>query len=99
MIITAQRQRFGTGIIVDGSGKSIKRKVLSMNEAIAKMPPVETSDDVSTRQKWEFSDLPSVDAAIVQFPSTNGFVSALITSYRVSYQFPGGICVMLSCDP
>ena len=91
MVITAHRQRFGTGIIVDGSRKSIKRKVLSMNEAISKMPPVETSEDLSTRQKWDFSDLPSVDAAIVQFPSTNGAVSALITSYRVSYRFPAGL--------
>ena len=36
------------------------------------------------RQPWEVVSLPSVDAAVVQFPYTNGFVSLLITSYRVS---------------
>jgi hypothetical protein len=86
MVVAAQRQRFGTGVLVDGSRKSIKTKALKLNEAIAKIPPAERSEEVSTHHKWEFSNLPSVDAAIVQFPSTYGFVSALITSYRVSYQ-------------
>ena len=84
MLVAAQRQRFGTGVLVGGSEKSIKAKVLSMNAAIAKLPPVPTSEAELAHQMWAFSDLPSVDAAVIQFPSTNGFVSALITSYRVS---------------
>lgn len=83
MVVAAQRQRFGTGVLVDGSRKSIKTKALKLNEAIAKIPPAERSEEVSTHHKWEFSNLPSVDAAIVQFPSTYGFVSALITSYKI----------------
>ena len=84
MLVAAQRQRFGTGVLVGGSEKSIKAKVLSMNAAIAKLPPVPTSEAELAHQMWAFSDLPSVDAAVIQFPSTYGFVSALITSYRVS---------------
>lgn len=83
-------QRFGTGILVDGSkeGKALKQKFLHDNAAIAKMSPWGQKEDPTPlakfqREPWKHVSLPSVDAAVVQFPGTNGFVSLLITSYRI----------------
>ena len=85
-------QRFATGILVDGSrpGKALKHTLLhDKNPIIATMEPAGVKEDVTPlaeyqRQPWKHVNLPSVDAAVVQFPYTNGFVSILITSYRVS---------------
>ena len=85
------RQRYFTGILTDGSGKAMKKKLIANNDAIiAKFPPLGEHDEKTPielfrRQKWSVGDFPSVDAAVVQFPSTNGFMSALITSYWVSF--------------
>jgi hypothetical protein len=89
--MNARRIRFGTGILVGESGEDRKDKLLAMNPEIeakvnngALAGPDITNMDRFRLKTWEVVDLPSVDAAVLQFPHTGGFVSALLTAYRVS---------------
>jgi hypothetical protein len=79
-------QRFVTGILlVDASRKSLEQTLLPKptNKKGRKNQP---TDDNQTPPSniWSKSDLPSVDAGVLEFPCTFGFVSALMMSYRVS---------------
>ena len=83
-----RRQRFAAGFLaMDKEGKKIKEKLLGKNAEIK--PP--TAEDIVElpafklwpRLKYETTTLPSVNCAYVNFPFTNGFVSALIHSWKV----------------
>ena len=82
------RTRFGIGILAGKSGKPLSVKLLKKNKELAK-EPIPADESVLTNMErfrtleWLKVDLPSVDAAVVRFPHTGGFVSALITSYKV----------------
>lgn len=79
--------RFACGILVDRKGKDIMKALLGMNDEIRKLQTPDDEDipafNLWKRITYESISLPSLDAAVVQFPYTNGIVSALVLSYRV----------------
>ena len=96
MDVSGGRQRSGTGLLLDKKGLEEKGQGLldsnpSLEEEYAKMDETAKEDlTASARFKllpWDSTTLPSVDAAVVQFPHTGGFVSALVSSYKVRPRF------------
>mmetsp|Transcript_12683 Transcript_12683/g.29454 ORF Transcript_12683/g.29454 Transcript_12683/m.29454 type:complete len:175 (-) Transcript_12683:57-581(-) len=88
MKVGGKYQRFATGILVDNTGLEMGNKLLAMNEEIKKQALAKKSPDLGVHDRFKLQEylntsLPSVDAAIVHFPYTNGFVSALFHSYKV----------------
>ena len=84
-------QRFATGILVDKTGRDKKKRLMGLNEGIRAVKYTDDDDDYSVEKVWKqieykSTSLPSLDAAIVQFPFTNGFVSALTHSYKVRWK-------------
>lgn len=85
--MSAQHQRFAGGILVDKTGIDKKKQLLGMNKEIRKVV-FANDEDIPAEKTWDSIEyksksLPSLDAAVLQFPFTNGFVSALTHSYKV----------------
>jgi hypothetical protein len=86
--VAGRQQRFACGYLAtDVEGKKIKKALLEKNDEKT-APTAEELYDLPARSLWptllyESQSLPSVKAAVVQFPFTNGFVSALVHSYKV----------------
>lgn len=77
--------RYFSGILIDGSKKELKKRLLKKNDEIANL----TRDDGGfqdwfVRLRYDVGDLPSVRCAVTTFPYTDGFVSALMHNYKVS---------------
>ena len=90
MAMGGATQRFATGILVDKTGRDKKKQLMGMNEGIRAIKYTD-DDDYSVDNVWKqieykSTSLPSLDAAVVQFPFTNGFVSALTHSYKVRWK-------------
>jgi hypothetical protein len=90
MAMGGATQRFATGILVDKTGRDKKKQLMGMNEGIRAIKYTD-DDDYSVENVWKqieykSTSLPSLDAAVVQFPFTNGFVSALTHSYKVRWK-------------
>lgn len=90
MQMGGERQRFASGILVDNKGmKEHGQKLLDMNPGIAKKSAATPNqEDLAPFKRFKLQEyktvsLPSVDAAVVQFPFTNGFMSAVAASYKV----------------
>lgn len=86
--VGGRRQRFASGILVDNRGKDMKKKLLDMNPSILAQQKGKDLSELPAFELWpateyESTSLPSLDAAVANFPFTNGFVSALILSYKV----------------
>jgi hypothetical protein len=86
--VAGRQQRFACGYLAtDTDGKKVKKVLLEKNDE--KTPPTEQDIyELPARNLWpallyESQSLPSVKAAVVQFPFTNGFVSALVHSYKI----------------
>lgn len=67
--------------------KVYQQQLLAVNDNIQPATEPEQSE-LPVRELWkrlpyQYADLPSVNAAVVQFPFTDGFVSALIHSWKV----------------
>lgn len=87
MTIGVRPPRFASGILVDRKGADKKKTLLGMNDVI-RQRQISENDDLPAYKLWECTTyestlLPRVDAAVVQFPFTDGIVSALVLSYRV----------------
>lgn len=87
--MTGRSMRFACGILVDKKGADMKQTLLDMNPEIRELQEENTDEDPPALTVWKLTSyeevsLPSVDAAVVQFPSTNGIVSSLVLQYRVS---------------
>jgi len=83
-----RRQRFMTGIMAGEAGIPKMNKLQAMNRGKTKKLTEAQKEDMSAQKyfetiPYEMVDLPSVDALVLQYPFTNGFVSALMFSYRV----------------
>lgn len=87
-LLGGRKLRFASGYLVTNkSGKKIKKQLLAKNSQIK--PP--TEDDIENlpaldfwkRLSYKSVNLPKVSAAVAQFPFTNGFVSAMVTSWKV----------------
>lgn len=94
MEIGGRKLRWATGILVADSEKEKIDKLLSLNtptddQATPKRYPTDdemgnlSATQVFGMLPYELADVPSVDALVVQFPHTHGFVSALVMSYKV----------------
>jgi hypothetical protein len=107
-----RRQRFMTGMLmgtVIGEEQEEKEQeymetLLSKNPALL-AKPLQKEDyvELSAMELWarlpyETADLPSVDALVLHFPFTNGFVSALILGYKVRVFVAVGTVVQLECQ-
>jgi hypothetical protein len=90
--VSGRQQRFACGYLstpetADLDGKKVKKTLMERNDE--NTPPTETEVYMlPARTLWakivyESQQLPSVKAAVVQFPFTNGFVSALVHSYKI----------------
>lgn len=83
-----RRQRFAVGYLAtDGETRKVKKDLLAKNTEIV-IPTKDEEDEIGVFELWpkvKFSStaLPSVKSAVLQFPHTNGFVSALIFTYKV----------------
>lgn len=87
--LPGRSMRFACGVLVDKKGAEKKQALLNMNEEIRELQEANTDDDPPAHTLWKMTSyeeisLPSVDAAVVQFPSTNGITSSLVLQYRVS---------------
>jgi len=83
-----RRQRFAAGYLVtDKEGKKIKKELMDKNAEIKPPSPEDIIElpafQLWPRLKYETTSLPSVNCAVVNFPFTNGFVSAMIHSWKV----------------
>eukprot|EP00979_Chaetoceros_neogracilis_P006593 scaffold1340_cov277-Chaetoceros_neogracile.AAC.25 len=70
--------RFFSGILIDESKAALKQKLLEEN-----MKKKDKDAPSVDKLQYEIGDLPSVRCAVVKFPSTDGFVSALLHNYKV----------------
>jgi len=84
-----RQQRFASGILLSkkDKGDKTKKKLLAKNDQI-RLATKDEMHDLGARELWpklkyESRSLPKVKAAVVQFPFTNGFVSALILSWKI----------------
>lgn len=87
--LAGRTMRYACGILIDKKGGDKKRALLDMNEEIRVLQETNTDEDPPALELWkltsyEETSLPSVDSAVVQFPSSNGIVSSLLLQYRVS---------------
>jgi hypothetical protein len=88
-----RRQRWTSGILVgeDDAAKEQMEKLLSKNAAIHANPlTADDYDHMAATELWprlpyDSADLTAVDALVLNFPFTNGFVSSLVLAHRVSY--------------
>lgn len=89
--VPAGTQRFMGGVLFpsrnDKPSNEMKRTLREYNEATKPLPIEEERnvniDELYAGKLYEFGSLPRVEAGVAQFPFTNGFVSALIHSYKV----------------
>lgn len=70
--------RFFSGILIDGSKAAMKQTLLEKN-----MEKKKKDASPVDKLQYEIGDLPSVRCAVVKFPWTDGFVSALLQNYKV----------------
>ena len=87
-----RRQRWTSGILVgeDQTGTEQRNKLLAKNDAIHANPlTADDYDQMAATDLWprlpyDEADLTAVDALVLNFPFTNGFVSSLVLAHRVS---------------
>lgn len=88
--MAGRTMRYASGVLVDKQGMDKKEALMEMNDnEIRILQEENTDEDPPALKLWNLTpyqetSLPSVDSAVVQFPSTNGIVSALVLQYRVS---------------
>jgi hypothetical protein len=86
-VVTGGRsQRFAAGLLAK-KGDKRKEELLAKNTNVKPVTELEGNDlaasDLWQRLKYESMSLPKAKSAVVQFPFTNGFVSAIIFSWKV----------------
>jgi hypothetical protein len=84
-----RRQRWMTGLLVADSEREKCDQLMSLNAGKKPMTSAEMIDESSAvlvfqQLPYELTDLPSVDALVLQYPNTHGFVASLMLSYHVS---------------
>jgi hypothetical protein len=91
-----RRQRWMTGILVGDRQKDKVKQLQALNKSSSsgkkedkRLPTADeleegTAKEIFEMTPYEYADLPSVDALVLQFPNTHGFVSSLVQSYKVS---------------
>lgn len=95
--MAGRSMRYACGILVDKKGEDKKKALIDMNEEIRELQEANTDEDLSALKLWkltsyESTSLPSVDAAVLQFPCTNGIVSSLLLQYKVSKRMFAIVC-------
>jgi hypothetical protein len=89
--VGGKRQRFMSGILVDGKGKGKIKTLMSQNDKTQKSEFTQdelhdlSAAEVFDMTPFEKDELPSVDALILQFPYTNGVASMLVQSHKVQF--------------
>mmetsp|Transcript_12868 Transcript_12868/g.31251 ORF Transcript_12868/g.31251 Transcript_12868/m.31251 type:complete len:327 (+) Transcript_12868:292-1272(+) len=90
--VAGMNHRWMTGVLVSDADKAefcdpLLEKNPAIERAAYKQRHLEYEDkkakEAFDTTVYELVDLPSVDSLVLQFPFTNGFVSALIFSYKV----------------
>jgi hypothetical protein len=84
-VIPSGKQRFSGGMLLDKQQtKEFKPTLMALNE---QRPGYEEGASATALYQnllhYESCSVPSVDAAVANFPFTNGFVSALIHDFKV----------------
>lgn len=98
MVVSSTRTRWMSGVLVADSEKDVycgpllaKNAEIDMVFTLNKKKGLKAEDmspkAVFDQTEYKLIDLPSVDSLVVQFPFTNGFVSALLFSYKVRCRF------------
>jgi hypothetical protein len=81
--------RFASGYLSNSSqsDRKLEETLMSLNDA---MEPLDlndveslSADDLWERLRYKKNTLPKTKAAVVHFPSTNGFVSSIIMQFRI----------------
>lgn len=95
LVINGRNQRFASGILLNENtvtgkqenNKERKKLLMEMNDEIVDPTEKEINElaayELWPRLKYRTQELPKTKAAVVQFKFTNGFVSALVHSYKV----------------
>lgn len=121
MVHNGRNQRFACGILLNDdtftsaqeNNQERKSVLMDKNADIVDPTPKEIEDlaayELWARLKYSSQELPKAKAAVVEFKFTNGFVSALVHSYKVfpairEYAKKHGAAglvpiVVTSCDP
>ena len=99
LVVNGRRQRFAGGILLNDqtvtpkqeTNEERRRLLMDMNDQI-KDPSKKEYEELAAyelwpRLKYTSQELPSVKAAVVEYKFSNGFVSALLHSYKVSSHF------------
>lgn len=101
LVIMGRAQRFASGILLNDSTKTTQQEtneerksiLMGKNQEITEPTPEEIKElptyELWGKLKYHSHEFPQVKAAVVQFSFTNGFVSALIHSYKVCCAFYG----------
>lgn len=95
LVINGRNQRFASGILLNENTVTGKQEnnnerknlLMEMNDEIVDPTEKEINElaayELWSRLKYQTQELPKTKAAVVQFKFTNGFVSALVHSYKV----------------
>lgn len=92
--VSGRKQRFASGILLkdkeeESNNQERKRILMAKNNQKTDLTPQEIVElpavELWERLRYHTQDLPKVKAVVLQFPFTNGFVSALVHSYKVSF--------------
>jgi hypothetical protein len=83
-----REQRFAAGLLVrSGQDAKGKNTLLAKNKFLVPFTEAEfwdlNAEELFTKIKYEVKVLPKTRAAVAQFPFTDGFVSALIQSWKI----------------
>lgn len=86
--IGGPRSRFAVGwLAVDAETRKVKKELLAKNADIVEATEKDQQElavmDLWKKLKYQQVSLPSVNCAVVHFPYTHGFVSALVINYKI----------------
>jgi len=76
VLVPSGKERSFTGILIDKTQKDLKKILLEKKTEL-------TEDNENLQRSYTVGDLPSVKSFVVKFAYTDGFISALIHTYKI----------------
>lgn len=87
VVLGGREQRFAVGVLTNHKGEESGKQLLNKNREITEFTEKEfmelSAAELWPKIKYGKESLPKTKAAIVQFPFTNGFISALMLTWRI----------------
>lgn len=87
VVMGGRQQRFAVGLLTANRNEEQGKQLLSKNREIQEFTDEDfmelSAAELWPKIKYEKESLPKTRAAIVQFPFTDGFISALLLTWRI----------------